>query len=82
MQALGAMFHDALPDQSKSIINGDTWKGGDIVVMRDKVTWAPHASDIDVNYIFLKCIATRYGKATSGVLRAFKSETAMNQVIF
>ena len=61
VEALAARLVEVLPEEARGLLRDPRWKGGNIVVIKDQVAWAPKQDDIIKNYVFIKEVVVRYG---------------------
>ena len=46
VEALAARLVEVLPEEARGLLRDPRWKGGNIVVIKDQVAWAPKQEDI------------------------------------
>ncbi|CAK0849931.1 unnamed protein product, partial [Prorocentrum cordatum] len=45
---------DSMPPAVHNLIESDGWKGGDVVILKDKVNWSVKAADVHTNFLLLQ----------------------------
>ena len=54
------LLKDALPEKAVSLLAEKKWRGGPLLMMKDKISWRTEALDVKTNAVLLQVLAKRY----------------------